>query len=38
MIFKFEPVLLSRTTAGSLGVTTRYRYALSSGVRASGVL
>ena len=37
MIFRFQPVEISPATAGTLGVTTRYRYALYLGVRASGV-
>ena len=37
MIFEFEPVPLSPATAGSLGVTTRYRYLVDLGVRAAGV-
>lgn len=36
MIFEIRPVEISRSAAGSLGVTTRYRYALSLGVRAGG--
>lgn len=37
MIFQFEPVPLSPATAGSLGVTTRYRYLVDLGVRADGL-
>jgi hypothetical protein len=37
MIFAFKPAAMSPANAGTLGVTTRYRYAIELGVRASGV-
>ncbi len=37
MIFQFRPVELSPATAGSLGVTRRYRYVVSLGVKADGI-
>jgi len=37
MMFAFKPVAISPANAGTLGVTTRYCYALELGVRASGI-